>query len=411
MSTAPKTSMMNLTLAVAALGYFVDVFDLLLFSVVRVQSLTDLGVAPEDLLTVGHNILNWQMAGMLTGALLLGPLGDLRGRKTVLLGSILVYALATFACGMVHDVTTYTALRFVAGIGLAVEFGAAVTLTAELLPQGKRGMGPMLVAVAGMLGGITAGLAGEALPWRYSYMLGGLLGILLLCLRSSTLESGLFQSMANKKKTGLHHVKELFDRTHGLRLLACVVAGLPIWFTIGILVTGSPEIGVALDLSQPVTAGLAFIMFNAGMALGDFASSTLSQYIHRRRAVLQMSIAAFMLTLLAFVFMPPENAEVFYSWIFIFGLFGGYWVVLITSTAEMYGTNLRSTVSVLVPNLIRASVIPITLLFGLLKPEMHILGACVVVGLVCAALALLATLLMPETFHKSLDYQTKAGKK
>lgn len=411
MNESKRLSMVNLTVAVAALGYFVDVFDLILFSVLRVQSLTDLGVPQEDLLTVGHHILNWQMAGMLVGALLLGPLGDLRGRKTVLLGSILIYALATFACGLVNDVTTYTALRFVAGVGLAVEFGAAVTLTAELLPQGRRGIGPMIVAVAGMLGGITAGLAGEALPWRYSYMLGGLLGLLLLCLRSSTLESGLFQSMANKKKTGLHHLRELLDRTHSLRLVACVVAGLPIWFGAGIIVTGAPEIAVALALTEPVTVGITVVMWSAGLALGDFGSSTLSQFIKKRRAVLQLFIIGFMLALLWFTLSPAPTAGVFYSWIFIFGLFCGYWVVLLTSTAEMYGTNLRSTVSVIVPNVIRATVIPLTLLFGFLKPEMHTLGATLVVGLICSALALLATLVLPETFHKSMDFQTKAGKR
>lgn len=411
MSTNKKLGMVNLTVAVAALGYFVDVFDMLLFSVVRVQSLTDLGVPADELLAVGHHILNWQMVGMLVGALLIGPLGDLKGRKAVLLGSILIYALATFACGLVNDVTTYTVLRFIAGVGLAVEFGAAVTLTAEILPQSKRGYGPMLVAVAGFLGGITAGLAGEALPWRSSYMLGGLLGLLLLCLRSSTMESGLFTALANKRKTGIHHLRELLDRTHAMRLVACIVAGLPIWFTAGIIVTGAPEIGAALDLPQAVSAATAVMVFYIGAALGDFATSGLSQFIKRRRAVLQLSIAGFMMTVLGFVFLPAATAEVFYSWVLIFGLFCGYWVVLLTTTAEMYGTNLRSTVSAWVPNFIRASLIPITLLFGLLKPEMHTLGAAMVVGLICGALALLATLLLPETFHKSLDFQTKAGKR
>lgn len=405
-----RKALVNLTVAVAALGYFVDTFDIIIFSVVRVQSLTDLGVAPEDLLTVGHNILNWQMAGMLLGALLLGPLGDLKGRRAVLLGSILLYSTATLASGFVQDVTTYTILRFIAGAGLAAEIGAAVTLTAEILPQTKRGYGPMFIAVGGFLGGISAGLAGEAMPWRYTYVLGGLMGFLLLFLRTKTIESELFTQMADRKQTGFYQLKAFFDRKHGGRFVACVLSGITIWFTMGILLVGAPEISKQAGLLTPVTTGTGVMVFYLGATLGDLLTIGISQMLKRRRIVLQAFIVTFMIGLTVFCTFPPQTAEGFYGWLFAFGAICGYWVLLMTVTAESYGTNLRTTVSALVPNVIRASVIPITFIFGLLKPVTTTLDASLILGLGCAVVALLATFILPETFHRRLNYETKSGK-
>src|SRR5882762_615963 len=109
---------------VAALGYFVDIYDLLLFSIVRRPSLSALGVPDEELFGQGEFLLQVQMGGLLLGGLIWGIMGDKRGRLSVLFGSILMYSLANIGNGFVTNVTQYAALRFIAGLGLAGELGA-----------------------------------------------------------------------------------------------------------------------------------------------------------------------------------------------------------------------------------------------------------------------------------------------
>ncbi|GAC1302174.1 MAG: hypothetical protein NVSMB24_06340 [Mucilaginibacter sp.] len=134
---------------VASLGYFVDIYDLLIFLIVRKESLLGIGVKPTDVLSTGLSIINWQMFGLLLGGILWGVLGDKLGRIKVLFGSIALYSLANFANGLVHDPTTYAVIRFIAGIGLAGELGAGITLVTETLSKEKRGYGTMIVGGAG----------------------------------------------------------------------------------------------------------------------------------------------------------------------------------------------------------------------------------------------------------------------
>ncbi len=185
-----------LAIAVAALGYFVDVFDILLFSVVRVASLRDLGVPAGEQLGTGLTLLSIQNAGLMIGGILFGIYGDRAGRRSVLFGSILLYSVANLANALVHSVPAYAALRFVAGLGLAGELGAGVTLVSEMMPTRMRGYGTAIIASVGLAGGLVAPWVGTSLPWRTAYVVGGVAGLTLLALRLAVHESPLFRSLA-----------------------------------------------------------------------------------------------------------------------------------------------------------------------------------------------------------------------
>ena len=94
----------SLPVIVGALGFFVDIYDLLLFSIVRRASFAELGVPESQMKSIGEGILIWQMIGLTIGGILWGIMGDKKGRKSVLFGSILLYSLATIANGFVTDV-------------------------------------------------------------------------------------------------------------------------------------------------------------------------------------------------------------------------------------------------------------------------------------------------------------------
>src|SRR5678815_49497 len=136
----------RLAVIVAALGYFVDIYDLLIFGIVRADSLKSIGIAPDAQLGPTQLILNTQMIALLLGGILWGVLGDKRGRISVLFGSIILYSLANIANGFVHTVPQYAAARFLAGLGLAGELGGGITLVSESLDEKTRGHGTTIVA-------------------------------------------------------------------------------------------------------------------------------------------------------------------------------------------------------------------------------------------------------------------------
>ena len=217
-----------LAVMVAALGYFVDIYDLLLFSIVRVASLRSVGVAEGDLMKTGMLLINAQMAGLLIGGLLWGALGDKRGRLSVLFGSIFLYSAANIANAFVQSVPQYAVLRFIAGVGLAGELGAGITLIAEILPTQLRGYGTTVVASVGILGAVLGGLVGDAFSWRASYALGGFMGILILLLRVGVRESGLYTKMT-KGATTRGSFSLIFGRKDLLkRYIAIVFVGVPV---------------------------------------------------------------------------------------------------------------------------------------------------------------------------------------
>src|SRR5580698_4025482 len=233
---------------VGALGYFVDVYDLILFSIVRGASLRGLGVPPDQILAKGVLLLNWQMGGMLVGGIFFGMLGDRFGRIALLFGSILLYSIANIANGFVHSIEAYAIWRFIAGFGLAGELGGGITLVTEILPKELRGYGTTIISTVGVFGAVIGGLIAQKVNWHTAYFIGGGLGLVLLVLRLSVAESGMFQQL----RTGQTHVARgnflmLFTNAKRLmKYLRCIFIGLPLWYIVGILIAFSPEISRAL---------------------------------------------------------------------------------------------------------------------------------------------------------------------
>jgi len=394
----------NVIVIVAALGYFVDIYDLLLFSIVRVPSLQDLGLPPEEIQHVGVMLLDWQMAGLLLGGILWGLLGDMRGRISVLFGSIITYSLANIANGFVTDVDTYAFLRFIAGIGLAGELGAGVTLVSETMHREYRGLGTTLVASFGVLGATVAALVGDLFDWRTAYFVGGGLGIVLLLLRFATYESGMFEQL---KQTGSRRARfwlifKTKDRI--LRYLACIGIGLPIWYAIGLLIVFSPELSRALGVTPAANAGQAVFWAYMGLAVGDMSSGLLSQRLRSRKSAVLAFVVMLAVSVVAYHLSTGVSLTGFYVICGFIGFAAGYWALFVTIASEQFGTDIRSTVTTTVPNFVRGAVIPFTLLYLALHESLGALGATAVVGVIAFALAGLSLRHLRESFGRDLDY-------
>ena len=393
-----------LAIAVAALGYFVDVFDILLFSVVRVASLRDLGVPAGEQLGTGLTLLSIQNAGLMLGGILFGIYGDRSGRRSVLFGSILLYSVANLANAAVQSVPAYAALRFVAGLGLAGELGAGVTLVSELMPTRRRGYGTAIIASVGLAGGLVAPWVGTALPWRTAYVVGGLAGLVLLVLRLAVHESPLFRAL-QKSSVPRGNLLMLFRSRERLwRYARAFLSGLPIWYAIGILVSLAPEVGKGLGLGAPLTVAPALFNMYLGFVVGDISSGLLSQALRSRRRVMLLYLVLLGATVWAMLGGSGLSARAFYWLCIPLGIGAGYWVLFVTTAAEQFGTNLRATVATSISNLVRGTIIPIAAVFHALAPTLGIRGSAGAVGAVCVAVAIAAVLSTPETFDRDLDY-------
>lgn len=402
---ALQTHWLNKTVVIGALGYFVDIYDLLLFSIVRIPSLRGIGVAESALLAEGVFLLNAQMAGLLVGGLLWGILGDKRGRVSVLFGSIALYSLANIANAFVTDTSTYALLRFLAGVGLAGELGAAITLVSEVMSKETRGYGTSIVAGVGILGAVVASVVGGLFDWRVAYLVGGVLGLTLLALRYKMRESGMFHATTQQGHVRRGDLRLLFASRHrAMTYVRCVLIGVPLWFVIGILITFSPELSRDLGVVGAIAAGTAVAVCYAGLSLGDIASGFLSQYAKSRWWTVLGFTAATAGLVFAYFFARGVSAEVFYALCFALGLAAGYWAVFVTNAAEQFGTNLRATVATTVPNFVRGSVVPVTIAFQALAGSLGLARAALAVGAVTFLLALWALRGLDETYGKDLDY-------
>lgn len=401
MSSSKKS--LYLTIIISALGYFVDIYDLLLFGIVRTPSLRDIGVSESDLLPVGVHLLNMQMAGMLIGGILWGVLGDKKGRKSVLFGSILLYSLANIANVLVTNVFWYAILRFVAGIGLAGELGAAITLVAESMPKDKRGYGTALVSAIGILGAVVASLIGDYFNWKIAYLVGGFMGLSLLALRAGLLESSLFDQIKNSHIKKGSFIKLILNRKLFIKYLCCISIGVPIWFIIGILVTFAPELSQEHDIIG-VTGSRSILWAYLGLSLGDISSGLISQWLKSRKKAVFLFLSITTLTVCLYVFMNNLTINQFYILCFTLGFGGGYWAVFVTIASEQFGTNIRATVTTTVPNFVRGSVIPLTLSFSYFKAKMDLLSAAFCVGIISLLIAFIALRYLKDTFHKDLNY-------
>jgi MFS family permease len=399
--------LLSLPVLVAALGYLVDMYDLFLFTVVRVPSLKAIGITPDRMLPDGVWLLNMQMAGMLLGGLFWGVLGDKRGRLSVLFGSILIYSLANIGNGFVTSLEQYAVLRFIAGVGLAGELGAGITLVAEVLPTRIRGYGTTIVATMGVLGAILAYFVADWFAWRNAYFVGGGLGLALLVLRVNVFESGMYQTLKARPVRRGDLLMLFGNGQRLLRYVQCILIGMPIWFVVGILITFSPEFGVALGLDEPVVAGKAVMLTFVGQVFGDIVSGLLSQWLQRRRAAIGVFLGLSVLLVGTYLLAPLRGLGTFYIVCMLLGFANGYWALFVTIAAELFGTNLRATVATTVPNFVRGAVIPLTSLFLLGKAHVGLIYSALGVGLLTFALAGIALAFTEETFQKDLNYDER----
>jgi MFS transporter, putative metabolite:H+ symporter len=386
---------------VAALGYFVDIYDLLLFSIIRIPSLTDLGVA--DLSEVGILILNTQMFGLLLGGILWGVLGDKLGRTKVLFYSIALYSLGNIANGFVTNGTQYAWIRFFAGIGLAGELGAGITLVSELLPKEKRGIGTSLVAGVGLTGAVLAFFIAQWFDWRTCYFIGGGLGLLLLFVRLSVFESGLYKSLASNSKVSKGNFLMLFaTKERFMRYLRSILIGLPTWFVVGILISFSPEFARQLGITESIDPGIGIMVSYSAIAVGDVAIGLLSQRLQSRKQAMHVFYAITMVGML--VFFTSSSALQLYISTGIMGFGTGFWAVFVTIGAENFGTNLRATAATSIPNMVRGSLNGITALFLALNAKFTYVNAGIVTAVVVMLITYWAISGLQETFGRDLDF-------
>ena len=389
---------------IAALGYFVDIYDLVLFSIVRERSLLSLGLAQADLLKAGATLFNWQMIGMLIGGLLWGILADKRGRLSTLYGSIILYSLANIANGFVDDVFWYGFWRLIAGIGLAGELGAGITLVAETSPKESRGLSTALVAGVGLLGAVLAGFMAPLFDWRTLYFIGGGLGFLLLALRISANESGLFKHAKEQNVSRGNFFMLFRDGYTFFKYLRCILVGLPVWFIVGILMTFSSEFGKALNIEGGIVPGTAVACCYGGQVIGDLSSGFISQWFKNRKRVMFLYLIFGLGLTIMYRYLDSISPTQFYVISFLLGISAGYWILFTTMSAEQFGTNIRGTVTTTVPNFVRGSLVPMNILFLTLKEDLSILDAAMFTGILVYVIALFAWQGMEDTFHKELNY-------
>ncbi|MEJ6979935.1 MFS transporter [Pedobacter sp. P351] len=389
---------------VAALGYFVDIYDLVLFSIVRIESLKDIGITDENLRVKGEYVLNMQMAGLLLGGILWGIMGDKLGRIKVLFGSILLYSLANIANGLVTNIDAYAAIRFIAGIGLAGELGAGITLVSETMSKENRGYGTMIVAGVGLFGAVLANVVHELFTWQTSYFVGGGLGLLLLFLRIGTYESGMFNEVSAKNISKGNVMLILGNRKNLTKYIYCILIGAPLWFVVGILITQSPEFGKALGVTEPLKAGRGIMYTYIGIAIGDIFAGMLAQVTKSRKLTMLIFHILSIISVLMYLGSNDITPEKF-IWLCLFmGFSVGYWATFVTIASEQFGTNIRATVTTTVPNFVRGALIPITLLFEFFVGHYNIITAAYIVMFILAGLGLFSLSQLKESFGKDLDY-------
>jgi MFS transporter, putative metabolite:H+ symporter len=389
---------------VASLGYFVDIYDLVIFSIVRIQSFKDIGIADAAMRTGGEYVLNMQMGGLLLGGLIWGIIGDKFGRIKVLFGSILLYSFANMANAYVGNINSYAIVRFLAGVGLAGELGAGITLVSESMNKNKRGYGTMMVAVVGVLGAIVAFYVAKHFDWRNAYLVGGGIGIFLLALRIGTFESGLYKNVAGKKIVKGKFSMLFSSRERFLRYLYCLLIGLPIWFVVGIFVTQAPEFGKALGAPETLSAGVGIMFTYIGISLGDLFAGLLAQMSKSRKLAVFIFQVMIIISSAWYLSSTGITQQKFHWLAFFMGLAVGYWATFVTISSEQFGTNLRATVTTTAPNFVRGALIPSTFLFEFFVHRYNIITAGYIMIFLLSAIAIFALTQLKESFNKDLNY-------
>lgn len=403
---------------VAALGYFVDIYDLILFGIIKKESLFALGYNEVTYKPYEIILFNFQMTGMVIGGIIWGILGDKRGRVIVLFGSILMYSIANILNAFVTDINTYKILRLLAGIGLAGELGAGVTMVSETIEKGKRGLGTMLIVTFGALGGVFATLVGNTggfinnfvhtslQNWQIAYIIGGIMGLALLALRTSNLESSMFHKIKDQE-----HISKgnfwLILSTSKLRnlYLSCIAIGVPIWFIIGVLIQLGDRFALhnsGIHIEVPICIMWTYI----GLSSGDIISGVLSQILKNRKTVIYIYLTMAFFASCVFMFTTDQKPNFYYIMSYVLGFATGYWALFVINSAEQFGTNLRATTSSTVPNFVRGTVVPITFIFGYFtsQPEAKMIQVSFFICFICFLLAVFGTSMIEDGFDKELDF-------
>ncbi|MBL7913218.1 MAG: MFS transporter [Bacteroidia bacterium] len=412
-------SALNKLILVAALGYFVDIYDLLLFGVERTQSLNEIlpiqfpGISDAVLkllnASYGKLLLNWQMAGMLIGGLFWGMLGDKKGRLSVLFGSILVYSIANILNGMVQSTDSYIVLRFISGFGLAGELGAGITLVSESMSKERRGYGTMIVATVGVFGAVVAGFMGEVISnWRNSFYLGGGMGLVLLVLRIGVFESGMFAAVKKETSVKKGNILQLFSSKKSIVKYLCIIfVTVPVWYVMGTLVLFSPELSELMGLPEKsISAGKSIMFAYAGITVGDIASGLISQLLRSRKKALAVFLSLTVIGTVLYFLVGGTSVTVFYSIVAFIGFATGYWAVFISTASELFGTNIRATATTTAPNFVRGSTILISILLNLVISVCDVdkLLATKITGCIIIGIGFVALYFLEETFGKDLNY-------
>jgi len=389
---------------VAALGYFVDIYDLLLFSIIRIPSLKSLGLNDVQIAKQGLFIINIQMIGLLVGGIIWGVLGDKKGRLKVLYASIILYSIGNIANGFVQTVDQYALVRFITGIGLAGELGAGITLVSELLPKEKRGIGTSMVAGIGLTGAVVAFFLKEEFPWRTCYFIGGGLGFILLLLRVGVLESGMFKNIQHASVSKGNFFM-LFSNGRRLRkYLSSILIGLPTWYVIGILITFSKEFGTNMGIRGTIDPGKAVMFAYAAISVGDILAGFVSQWLKSRKKALYVYYAITAVSIVWFFNLQGSDVSTLYIVSALLGFGTGFWAIFVTMAAEQFGTNIRATVATTVPNMVRGSLTLVSLLFTQLQTRVDYVKAGWITGIVVMVVGIISVFLAEETFHKDLNY-------
>jgi len=411
MKKTGQQSIFSLAVLVAALGYFVDIYDLLLFSIIRVPSLRSFGLNDDQIAKDGLFIINIQMLGLLIGGILWGVLGDKRGRLKVLFASIILYSVGNIANGFVQNVNQYAWIRFISGIGLAGELGAGITLVTELLPKEKRGIATSFVAGIGLTGAVVAFFIKEIFPWRTCYFIGGGLGFLLLLLRVSVLESGMFKSIEKSNISKGNFFMLFTNKTRLRKYLTAILIGFPNWYVIGILITFSKEFGAKMNVQGTIDPGKAVMYAYAAISIGDVLIGFVSKWLKSRKKALYIFYVITAIAVVWFFNLNGASVSELYLACALLGFGTGFWAIFVTMAAEQFGTNIRATVATTVPNMVRGSLNIVSLLFAWLQVQTggNYIKAGWITGIVVLLIGITSVILSDETYHKDLDYLEGIG--
>lgn len=407
MNQAQSHKLFNIVVIVAALGYFVDIYDLIIFGIVKNPSLIELGLTDKNaLFNKGNFILSMQMAGMLIGGIVWGVLGDKKGRLSMLFMTILLYSIANIANGFVTSIQQYAWLRFIAGFGLSGEFGLGVTLVSEVMSKERRGLGASIVSGIGILGAVLAFIVAERFNWRMAYLAGGGLGLVLLFLRIAVFESGMYEKTKTQKVSKGNFMMLFTNKARFRKFLFCTLLALPTWYTVSVLTINAPSFAQdALHISGTVKGSTSVMLHYIGAAIGSFLFGYLSMLFKSRKKAIILATSSIAVLTAAYFSLFGASSTLFYTVLLLLGIpMGGLWAIFVAAASEQFGTNIRATVTTTAPNFVRGATILITFLLGTLTPVVGLWTSGVIVGVIFIGVALWSVFLTEETYGKDLDY-------